>query len=275
MNRTDRYVKTFFKVMPKRIKQYKKKLRTKKRFDSAITGSRNFLGIKIQDLVNVIGKDHLFRSAEINPQKTLRHFIWKISKSFQFVLEFKPKIESQLSQIVSIHPRTQYSNLYLNDLNEYFQYAFDVIPVLHKNSIILDKLYIQEVKALESRDISKYLQQEKAVTNVLKSLLSNFRTIFSRSIRLGRVLSNVIKSSTDKAQVVLAGNLFIILMITMVYIMFSQGSVFVDIIFSFGISIPIFLLTSIASYVYSKDFAKLTKDIAPEIISLVRIEIEE
>lgn len=176
------YIKRFFSAMPQRFKLIKELRETKSKVDSKILVGKGLSSGDINTLINIIGKDAIFRRAEKRNKPTLRHVSWKLLKSIKAFYELKEDINPS-----KIQKEFRAKIMYL------VEFLQERLPYLEKFLDGLDKVYAKEAntlgKILEGKlaidSYKELLQEEQQIMIQAEPYFSNLK---ERTLTLSNII---------------------------------------------------------------------------------------
>jgi len=155
-------LQTHAKIMSKAIQQRQIDLHEgfmkKKNIDNILLGGTPLTEEQIEILMKIIGKDHIFRSAETIKTRTLRHLLWKVDQGFKHAKKVLSRGFPELKGAQKIGLEHFSSDL-LSIIGEREQIILELDNVLH-----------QEENALSIKNIGKYNALLRKEKEVLKEL---------------------------------------------------------------------------------------------------------
>ena len=141
------YLKRFFHVFPQRYKQINHLRIEKYKIDQKIIESNSLSDIEVENLINIIGRDSIFRKAENRKQLTLRHIAWKVFKSAQ-------NYDGIRNKLPVLEPTEEFRKKALK-----FRRILDsVLPNIKTIIQYLDRVYLEQYSALVKRDFNSYIR---------------------------------------------------------------------------------------------------------------------
>ena len=211
MASVERYLKAFIKVIPQRSRHFNGVQKLKEEIDQQFFGD-SFINYKtIQELKKLIGEDTLFRAAEKRDKQTLRHYLWKLSKSFQFFEKNNGKIKRKMesSKIFKNMPQLESVHLKCGVLTSEFRRYVEK----------LDDIYIKEIKALKSKEFKEYFESVKLEREYVKQINSKSSDVKNIQKTLGNLAKSIIKEwshSWSEDRVNLAWDILFLLVVVFV-----------------------------------------------------------
>lgn len=170
----------FTATMPKRREILNRIYRAKRKADARVVKQGKFGKDDIKELKYIIGEDVLFRSAEKRHKQSLRHCLYKNIKSFDKMyknrsrilkmIEADPKLAKGFPEFIEF---ATYIKFIKSDLETYFK-SLDLIRKKQKK---LDKIFIDEIKALQVgsfEEYSKLLQQEQELVAYITTTANRY-----------------------------------------------------------------------------------------------------
>lgn len=164
------YLKAYVTVIPKRAKILQDRIKQKHNIDQELMLSQGLLYRKqVEMLVSIIGEDILFRSAEKRKKQTIRHYLYKFIKSFDFFLRKWDSLQGEQYELFKnsyefshiAKSQETYDSL-IEDLSGINKECKDIAANLLKAFQNLDAVYKKELSSLQQ--ILKDLVKGKTVT---------------------------------------------------------------------------------------------------------------
>ena len=185
--KAEKYFKTFFKVMPERLRNLQKIVREKRKREQLLLNAwkkGNLKELENQSiyLIELIGKDTLFHKAEKKKKNTLRHLDWKLSHAIDNYMKYiqvRPMWRNYYSFPVTknkVEPLT-------DNLDNLRYFLKEILPNIKRLLDELDKIYIKKVNLLkeiakEKKSASDYeilCREEESVCAETKIFFSDIQ----------------------------------------------------------------------------------------------------
>jgi len=186
----ERYLRAFVKVMPQRAKILRFSMRKKRSLDSKLRsalkrGKSDKVQLFALEIISILGKDILFKSAERRNKQTLRHYLWKISKSFRFFIENRNYIGKNLQK------EPKYATQFLTILKE----SIEDSQNLFKSTKYLDGVYAQEVESLENKNFDLYYELAQKEQKFIESIVRYGASVKQRQGGALRFIQSYLKQT--------------------------------------------------------------------------------
>lgn len=192
MTSLKRYIRAYISVMPKRIKYFQAAYAEKKKIDGRILkgkGTRK----DIYELLRITGEDTLFTHAEKKNRQTIRHYVWKMSKSMNFLYAGRSRFLALASKATA-----QDAAKLTKFVNVFAQEAGKRCKALEQ----LDKVLVREVAELESIKKRRVLDWEPYTR-----LFDSENTELNELAAYGKEIKPYLRSFTGYAKAVADGML--------------------------------------------------------------------
>jgi len=191
------YLKTFFAVMPERLKLIGELKSIKAEIDKRVLSGADLSSEDISQLIDIIGNDIFFRRAEKRKKYTLRHMNWKLLKSVEYFWEFYSKtFDREYDKVRKLRKVTNSEAIDVSlgkDILDLSKFFVLVLPQIKVSLEKTDSIYQRESTVLESilagnENINAYkelLEEEKVINNEIGTL---FLEIKKRNIKSFKVI---------------------------------------------------------------------------------------
>jgi len=185
--KAEKYFKTFFKVMPERLRNLQKIVREKRKREQLLLNAwkkGNLKELENQSiyLIELIGRDTLLHKAEKKKKNTLRHLDWKLSHAIDNYMKYiqvRPMWRNYYSFPVTknkVEPLT-------DNLDNLRYFLKEILPNIKRLLDELDKIYIKKVNLLkeiakEKKSASDYeilCREEESVCAETKIFFSDIQ----------------------------------------------------------------------------------------------------
>jgi hypothetical protein len=181
------YLRTFVRVMPKRMRVLHRALRIKRRLDGKL-GKRNKPAV-VSHLQRIIGEDALFNSAEKRNKQTIRHMLWKIEKSIGFFCSQESGNFMLYLERESVKDGAQKDPLFSFARSMYWELQralsqsgfFSLLGELSKN-------YSMQAQALAKNELGNYFSLLKAEEELINNIGSFSQIIEGQKPKLDSML---------------------------------------------------------------------------------------
>lgn len=180
------YLRAYVRIMPQRVNILQKLAEQKGKTDRKI--QRVFASDQDRELLlQIIGKDSLFRAGEKRNQQSIRHLVWKINKSMTKAIQFLPFYFTELIKNEEIKPA---------DRNSFLNVGKSILIIANSVPIgQLESLYQQESAALQKKDMVTYqriIKQEQELALKVINLLTPIKEL---ALNLSQILKFFAKSA--------------------------------------------------------------------------------
>ena len=185
--KAEKYFKTFFKVMPERLRNLQKIVREKRKREQLLLNAwkkGNLKELENQSiyLIELIGRDTLLHKAEKKKKNTLAHSDWKLSHAIDNYMKYiqvRPMWRNYYSFPVTknkVEPLT-------DNLDNLRYFLKEILPNIKRLLDELDKIYIKKVNLLkeiakEKKSASDYeilCREEESVCAETKIFFSDIQ----------------------------------------------------------------------------------------------------
>lgn len=204
MTSLQRYLTTFFSVMPKRFRALGDLKSRKARIDKKVLANELLSDNEIEQLIVIIGRDSILRRAEKRNQDTLRHMIYKLIKADEnFEKFYDEEILPQTSELKSMLSREIYEEILIKQTKPLRDYIREMIPQLKKLLREMDEVYRNEAEILQqcyggNENILYYKNFLRTEEEVGKRVASFFSELKSRSKNFVNFIKAYFKVATTE-----------------------------------------------------------------------------